>query len=81
MAARGVDTQMLTASVLLGALVPVLAGGPEAESVPRLVEGVAGVASADHPTKVGGALLLAQAVLSTARVLQEVIISFSALTG
>lgn len=81
MAARGVDTQMLTASVLLGALVPVLAGGPEAESVPRLVEGVAGVAGADHPTKVGGALLLTQAVLSTARVLQEVIISFSALTG
>ena len=70
MTARGVDTQMLTASVLLGTLVAVLAGGPLAECVPRLVEGVAGVTGADHPTKVGGALLLTQAVLSTARVLR-----------
>ena len=70
--ARVVDTQVLTASVVLGALVPVLAGGPEAEGVPRLVEGVAGVTSADHAAKVGGALLLTQAILVTTRVLTSI---------
>ena len=69
MTAGSVDTQLLTASVVLDTLILVLAGGAEAEGVSGLVEGVAGVAGADHPTKVGGALLLTQAVLSTTRVL------------
>ena len=71
-AARSVGTQVLTASVVLGALVPVLTRGPEAEGVPRLVEGVAGVTSADHAAKVGGALLLTQAILVTTWVLQSI---------
>ena len=75
MAARVVDTQLLTASVVPRALVPVLAGGPEAEGVSRLVEGVAGVASADHAAKVGGALLLTQTILGPTRVLMTVYLS------
>ena len=67
MAAGSVDTQVLTASVILRALVLVLTGGAEAEGVSGLVEGVAGVASADHAAKVGGALLLTQPVLGTTR--------------
>ena len=71
MVAGSVDTQLLTASIVLGALISVLAGGAEAQGVPGLVEGVAGEAGADHAAKVGGALLLTQPVLGTARVLQE----------
>ena len=41
MTAGSVDTQMLTASVVLSTLILVLAGGAEAEGVPSLVEGVA----------------------------------------
>ena len=51
-AAGSVDTQMLTASVVLSTLVLVLAGGAEAEGVSGLVEGVAGEAGADYPPKV-----------------------------
>ena len=69
MAAGGVDTQVLAASIVLHTLVPVLAGGPQPQGVPRLVEGEAGEAGADHPPKVGGALLLTQPVLGPARVL------------
>ena len=70
MTARSVDTQLLTASIVLDTLILVLAGGAEAEGVPGLVEGVARVAGADHSAKVGGALLLTQPVLGTTRVLQ-----------
>ena len=71
MVAGSVDTQLLTASIVLGALISVLAGGAEAQGVPGLVEGVAGEAGADHAAKVGGALLLTQPVLGTAWILQE----------
>ena len=50
-------------------VLPVLAGGPQPQLVPGLIEGVAGPAGADHPPEVGGALLLAQTVLGSTRVL------------
>ena len=40
-AAGSVDTQLLTASIVLDTLILVLAGGAEAQGVSGLVEGVA----------------------------------------
>ena len=69
-ASRNIEAQVLASSVVLRALVPVLAGGAEAERVPRLVEGVAGVAGADHSSEICGALLLTQAILGATGVLK-----------
>jgi len=68
--AERVDAVVLTASVILGTLVIVLAGGELSQLQSGLVKVVSTEAGTDDPTKVGGTLLFTKTKLVTTWILR-----------